>query len=111
VDRKTFTRKEEIPIGTSARSPSLPNPGSSRQSSGRLSGVCASFQALELSFLQHAEQLGLQFEGYFSISSRKIVHLGYFEPANALCDRSGECAFLVSEQLAFPASLSEWPRS
>src|SRR6266436_3441369 len=73
---------------------------------GNQAGVCPecarASQTLELSFLQHAQQLSLQFEGYFSnFVQKNRATVGYFEPANALCDRSGECAFLVSEQLAF----------
>ncbi len=55
-------------------------------------------QPLELPLLQHAEQFGLQFErnfSYFVQENRAAV--GHFETANALRDRSGECAFLVSE--------------
>src|SRR6267378_5638518 len=55
-------------------------------------------QSLELSLLQHAEQLGLQFErnfAYFVQENRAAI--GHFEAANALGDRSCECASLVSE--------------
>src|SRR6267154_864322 len=40
--------------------------------------------------------------GISPISSRKNrATFGHFERPNAFCDRSGECPFLVSEQLAF----------
>src|SRR6267143_6759519 len=59
-------------------------------------------QPLELSLLQHSEQFGLQFEGNFSyFIQENRATVGHFEPPNALRDRSGECTFLVSEQLAF----------
>src|SRR5260370_17172029 len=59
-------------------------------------------QSLELLFLQHAEQFSLQFERNLSyLVQKNRAAVGYFETANALCDRSCECTFLVSEQLAF----------
>src|SRR5260370_27280913 len=59
-------------------------------------------QPFELPLLQHAEQFGLQFERNFSYFVQKNgAAIGYFEASNPLRDRSCECAFLVSEQLAF----------
>src|SRR6267143_188367 len=58
-------------------------------------------QPLELPLLQHAEQFGLQFERNFSYFVQKNgAAIGHFEAADPLRDRSGECAFLVPEQLA-----------
>src|SRR5229473_4960624 len=59
-------------------------------------------QPLELPLLQHAEQFGLQFKRNFSdFVQENRTAVGHFEAANALRDRSRECALLVSEQLAF----------
>src|SRR5438270_13920725 len=59
-------------------------------------------ETLELSFLQDAQQLGLQLE-------RKVTDLVQkqgppvrpLEPSNTACDRPGVGAPLVTEQLAF----------
>ncbi len=59
-------------------------------------------QPLELPLLQDAEQFGLQFERNFSyFVQENRAAIGHFEAANPLRDRSCECAFLMSEQLAF----------
>src|SRR5882724_1319245 len=59
-------------------------------------------QPLELPFLQHAEQVGLQFERNLSYFVQKNgAAIGHFESANPLRDRSCERAFLMSKQLAF----------
>src|SRR6266478_5029403 len=59
-------------------------------------------QSLELPLLQHAEQFGLQFKRNFSyFVQENRATIGHLETADALRDRSRECAFLVSKQLAF----------
>src|SRR5467141_4266842 len=59
-------------------------------------------QPLELSLLQHAEQFGLQLERNLSyLIQKNRTAVGYFEAANALRDRSRECALLMPKQLAF----------
>src|SRR5258708_17598210 len=59
-------------------------------------------QSLALPLLQHAAQFGLQFKRNFSYFVQENgATIGHLETANALRDRSRECAFLVSEQLPF----------
>ena len=58
-------------------------------------------QALELLFLQHAEQLGLQLRGDVADlveEQRPLVR--QLEAADLLADGAGEGALLVAEQLA-----------
>src|SRR5204863_403511 len=59
-------------------------------------------QAFEFPLLQHAQQLGLQFERNLSdLVQKNRPAIGHFEPADALRDRSRESTFFVSEELAF----------
>src|SRR5258708_39084498 len=58
--------------------------------------------ALELTLLQHTQELGLQFErdlAYFIEKYRSSI--GQFEAADALCDRASEGAFLVAKEFTF----------
>src|SRR3984957_9554565 len=72
----------------------------------RIRPKCArASQPLEFPLLQNAKEFGLQFERNFSnFVQENRTPVSHFEAANALRDRSGKCAFLVSEQLAFEQS-------
>src|SRR6266849_6975912 len=59
-------------------------------------------QALELLFLQHAQQLGLQCRRYIAhFVQEERAFVGQLETANLLRDGSGEGASLVAKELTF----------
>src|SRR6267142_3358212 len=63
--------------------------------------ACAS-QTFELPFLEHAQQLGLKLERDVADLIQKYRSaIGQLKAADALSDRAGKSAFLVSEELAF----------
>jgi len=98
--------EKEDPIGTSARSPLLPNPGSSRQSSGRLSGVCASFPSARTLFLAARGAACLQFERYFSNFVQKNRATVGYSNRPMRCAIAPVNALSRVEQLGFQQSLS-----
>jgi len=108
--RERHSSERRDPIGTSARSPSLRDRGWSRQSNARRFEACASCPALELPLLQHAEELGLQFERNLPISSKKSYRHWLLRSADALRDCSVKAPFSC-RTARFPAGLSESPRS
>ena len=58
-------------------------------------------QPFKLSFLHGAQQLRLNFEGdVANFVQKQCAHVGEFKPSNFLGDRPGECAALMSKQLA-----------
>src|SRR5207237_1700267 len=59
-------------------------------------------QAFELPFLEQTQQLGLQLEWNIpDLVEEYRAAVRQLEAADALCDGAGECAFFVTEQLAF----------
>jgi len=59
-------------------------------------------QSLELLFLQHAQQFGLQRQrNVANLVKEQSSLVGQLKAANLLCDRSGEGTFLVTKKLAF----------
>src|SRR5262249_36979602 len=59
-------------------------------------------QAFELPLLQHAQQLGLEFERDFAyLVEKHRSPIGQLEASDALCDRAREGAFLVAKEFAF----------
>ena len=68
--------------------------------------------ALELAFLQHAQQLGL--EGRRNLADlveKQRALVGQFEAALALADAPGERALLMTEQFGFQHAIPAAPRS
>src|SRR5215470_10584532 len=67
-------------------------------------GPCSS-QPLKLLVLQCAQQLRLQFEGYFSdFIEQQSSLVCQFQAPDLLADCSGKCAFLVTEQFTLEQS-------
>ena len=65
-------------------------------------------EPLKLALLQNAQQLGLQIERHFAdFVEQNRAAVGQFEFAGTVCDRAGESALAVAEELA----LEQAPRA